>query len=69
MRYAELVRKLSGLGFELRRQAGGSHEVWWLPGTGRQTVIPRHGGKDLGTPVTRKILRDLGLNERDLEGR
>ncbi|MBI2909353.1 MAG: type II toxin-antitoxin system HicA family toxin [Chloroflexi bacterium] len=42
MKYGELVRKLRRLGYEFRRQARGSHEIWWHPETKRYTVVPHH---------------------------
>ncbi|MBS0524906.1 MAG: type II toxin-antitoxin system HicA family toxin, partial [Proteobacteria bacterium] len=32
------------LGFEFRRQAAGSHEIWANPATGKFTTIPNHPG-------------------------
>jgi hypothetical protein len=47
MRYSELRRKLKKLGGEPLRQAGGSHEIWWRPGTDFRTVVPNHLRKDI----------------------
>lgn len=69
MRYDELVRRLRRLGIEFRRQAGGSHEIWWHPPTGRRTVIPHHAQRDIARRTLAKILRDLGLTMEDLEQR
>lgn len=68
MRYAELVRKLRRLGFEQDRQAKGAHEVWWLAGTDRSTIVPNHR-KDISKRLLHSILRDLGLTEADLDGK
>ena len=67
MRYAELVRKLRHLGCEFRRQAKGSHEIWWQPSTKKYTTIPRHEGRDIPKATLAAVLKDLGLTERDLE--
>jgi predicted RNA binding protein YcfA (HicA-like mRNA interferase family) len=39
-RYKEIVRKLKAHGFEFDRQAAGSHEIWFHPGTNRYTTVP-----------------------------
>ena len=69
MRYSELVRKLRRLGCEFRRQAKGSHEIWWDPKRKLYTVIPNHPGKEIKKKTLAAILRDLDLKEEDLEGR
>jgi len=66
MTYDELIRRLRPLGVEFRRQASGSHEIWWRPATGRRTVIPHHSHRDIKPQTLASILRDLGLNARDL---
>ena len=65
MRYVELTRKLKALGCEFRRQAKGSHEIWWRPQRKLYTVIPRHR-KDIAKGTLRKILRDLGFTSEEL---
>ncbi len=42
MKYAELTKKLKRLGCEFKRQASGSHEIWFNPHSQRSTPIPRH---------------------------
>ena len=66
MRYSELRRKLRRLGCEPLRQAGGSHEVWWRPGTDLRTVVPNHPSREIPTGTLRAILSDLGLTLDDL---
>lgn len=44
MTYAELTRKLRGLGCVFKRQAKGSHEIWHNPRVNRSTAIPNHSG-------------------------
>ena len=65
MKYAELVRKLTRLGCEFKRQASGSHEIWFNPRTRHTTCIPRHPNKDIGKTLLAKILRDLGIDRED----
>lgn len=62
MKYREAARKLQALGcHELPRRKGGSHRKWFNPITGKATVLPDWGGKDLkwGT------LRSPGEGKRD----
>jgi predicted RNA binding protein YcfA (HicA-like mRNA interferase family) len=66
MTYAELTRRLGRLGIEFRRQARGSHEIWWHPRRKLYTVIPNHPGKEIRKATLSKILRDLRLTEGDL---
>ena len=48
MTYREASRKLRRLSCqELPRRGGGSHRKWLNPATGRSTVIPDWGAKDL----------------------
>lgn len=68
MRYNELIKKLTQLGCEFERQAGGSHEVWRNPETGGVTVIPHHT-REISKKTLSKILRQLGLELEDLYGR
>ena len=66
MTFAELTRKLRRLGIEFRRQAKGSHEIWWDPKTGRRTLINNHAGREIPPGTLRAILKDLALTEDDL---
>ena len=43
-RYREIITQLKKFGFEFDRQAAGSHEIWFNPGTNRYTTIPNHPG-------------------------
>jgi predicted RNA binding protein YcfA (HicA-like mRNA interferase family) len=63
MRYRELARRLSKQGCEFLRQAGGSHEIWWRPGTDMRTVIPCHPSREIPSGTLHAILNDLGLWE------
>ena len=63
-RYREIVQRLRRLGFEFRRQAAGSHEIWFNPTTGRFTTIPNHPG-DLPEGTLRAILRQAGVSPEE----
>jgi predicted RNA binding protein YcfA (HicA-like mRNA interferase family) len=66
MNYGELTRRLRRLGIEFRRQAAGSHEIWWDPNKKLYTRIPNHGTREIRSGTYHAILRDLGLTEDDL---
>jgi predicted RNA binding protein YcfA (HicA-like mRNA interferase family) len=68
MTYAELTRKLRRLGVQFRRQARGSHEIWWDPKRHLYTLIPKHPGKEIKKRTLAKILSDLALTQEDLKG-
>ena len=67
MRYAELVKKLKKLGCEFKRQAAGSHEIWFNPHAKRSVPIPRHTSKDIGKNLLSKILRELEIDRKDFD--
>jgi predicted RNA binding protein YcfA (HicA-like mRNA interferase family) len=69
VKYGELTRKLARLGIEFRRQARGSHEIWWDPGKKLYTSIPNHAGKEIKRGTLASILKDLGLTQEDLAGK
>lgn len=58
--YQEVTRRLRRLGAEHKRDASGSHEIWWREQTRQTTVIPRHSG-DMRAGTLRAILDDLGF--------
>jgi len=60
-RYREVIRRLKQFGFEFDRQAAGSHEIWFNPGTNRYTTIPNHSG-DMPEGTLRAILRQAGID-------
>lgn len=66
-RYREVVRKLKVHGFEFDRQAAGSHEIWFNPGTKRYTTVPNHPG-DMPEGTLRAILKQAGLQPEDFLG-
>jgi predicted RNA binding protein YcfA (HicA-like mRNA interferase family) len=64
--YNELTRKLRRLGVEFRRNARGSHEIWWRPDRKLYTLIANHGSHEMSSRVVRKILADLELTQDQL---
>jgi predicted RNA binding protein YcfA (HicA-like mRNA interferase family) len=55
-----------GIGCEFRREAKGSHEIWWHPAKRLYTTIPRHSGT-MDTGTVKKVLDDLQVREQILE--
>ena len=63
MNYRAAARKLRSLGCEeIPRTGGGSHRKWRNPATGRSTVLPDWGGRDLKPGTLRAAVRQLGLD-------
>jgi predicted RNA binding protein YcfA (HicA-like mRNA interferase family) len=60
-RYREVVQRLGQFGFVFRRQAAGSHEIWFNAETGHFTTIPNHPG-DLPEGTLRAILKQAGVS-------
>ncbi len=60
-----MCRILEDHGWSLAR-INGAHHVYRHPATGRQTVVPVHGNKDLKPGTQRAIMRDADLTDDDL---
>ena len=63
-RYREVVNRRRRLGFEFRRHAAGSHEIWSHPLTQRRTTIPNHPG-ELPEGTVRAIIAQAGISPDD----
>lgn len=59
--YREVVRRLRRLGFSFRRQAAGSHEIWFNDSTNKITTVPHHPG-DIPEGTLRAILKQVGIS-------
>ncbi len=55
--YREVTRRLKAFGFQFKRNAKGSHEIWWNPDNGQYTTIPN------GT--LRAILNQAGVESEE----
>ena len=55
----DVMRALRLLGFKPIRQSG-SHVFFEHP-DGRTTLVPRHGGEDIGRGLLRQILREIEM--------
>ncbi|PMP61594.1 MAG: addiction module toxin, HicA family [Hydrogenobaculum sp.] len=62
--YKDVVKRLKSFGFELKRQAAGSHEIWYNPNTNKYTTVPKHSG-DIPEGTLRAILKqaDISIEE------
>jgi len=60
----ELEKLLAQHGFELASQKG-SHRKWRQPVTGKQVIVPYHGGKALPTGTLRTILSTAEIPEKE----
>jgi len=68
VKYRDVARKLRALGCrEIPRKSGGSHRKWSHPASGRTTVLPDWGAKDLKLGTVRAIVRQLGLEWEQFE--
>lgn len=59
MKTNELLKILREAGCEPKRQAKGSHQIWWNPETGKQCAVPIHPSKEVGTGLVKKITKEL----------
>ena len=60
----EVVSLLQALGFVEVRQRG-AHKQFRHP-DGPGTTVPFHKGRDIASPLLRKIARDIGLSVNEL---
>ncbi len=58
MKRRELIRELVAAGCQLLR-AGGRHDIYWNPLTGRKQAVPRH--TEVDEHLARHIKKYLGL--------
>ena len=59
-----VVKKLKTFGFELYRNAAGSHEIWYQPDKMIYTTIPNHPG-DLPEGTLRAIIKQAQISVDD----
>lgn len=59
----QLLRALERLGFSVARQRG-SH-IFLKHADGRTTLVPRHGGEDIGRGLLRRILSEVKISPEE----
>jgi len=68
MKYKELAKKLRSLGCqEIKRRGKGSHRKWINPASGKGTVIPDWGSRDLKSGTIRAILKQLEIDPEEFK--
>ena len=68
MTYRELAKRLKQLGcYEVKRKGKGSHRKWINPISGKGTVIPDWGNKDLKVGTIKDIVKQLEINTDEWE--
>lgn len=68
MKYRELAKKLKKLGcIEIPRKSGGSHRKWKNEATGKGTIVPDHGPKDLKIGTVKAVVKQLNLDWEEFE--
>jgi len=58
-KYVDIKKKLLKLGFSLKRQAKGSHEIWLKDDV--IVVLPHHAWKNISKWVVKSIIKSLWL--------
>lgn len=59
----DITRVLAKLGFKIVRQKG-AHIFFQHP-DGRNTLLSRHGGEDVGRGLLRRILREIEISPEE----
>ena len=60
--YVKFVKKIKKAGFIFKRQAKGSHEIWFNPDTKRTVTVPHHSGKTFKKGTLASMVKDTGLS-------
>ncbi|KQN54360.1 addiction module toxin, HicA family [Erwinia sp. E602] len=60
MKSSDLIRELALAGCEIKRNTGGSHQIWWSPLSGKTFPVP-HPKKDLPIGTVRSIKKLAGI--------
>ena len=57
----DVIKVLKVIGFELKRQSGTSHAIYFRESDKRRTTVPVHSGKIIKRKTLKSILSDAGL--------
>ena len=63
--YTKFIKKIKKAGFVFKRQAAGSHEIWFHPETQRFVTIPHHAGKTFKKGTLSGMIKDTGLTKEE----
>jgi predicted RNA binding protein YcfA (HicA-like mRNA interferase family) len=61
-----LIKILEEYGFFYKRTKG-SHQLFFNPETNKTVIVPIHGGKDMKKGTFLAILKQAGIDKKDLE--
>jgi len=67
LKYREIVKRLKRYGFEWKRDAGGSHEIWWNPVTRKRLPVPKY--KEFGPELIKKICIEINVDAHEFCGK
>ncbi len=62
----EVIRVPRNAGFVFDRQAKGSHETGYNPGTRRRVTVPNHPARPIARGTLMAIVRESGLTVEEL---
>ena len=60
--YSKFIKKIRKAGFIFKRQAAGSHEIWFNPKTKKTVTVAHHQGKDFKKGTLSAMVKDTGLS-------
>lgn len=58
MKRTDLIRHLERHGCTFKRE-GGEHSIYWHPGTGKRSSVPRH--REINDLTAKRICKDLDI--------
>lgn len=62
MKYSELEAELTAAGC-FKARAGGNHNIWFSPITGKTFPLGHHGAKEVPPSTVRYVRRNAGLKK------
>ena len=63
--YTKFIKKIKKVGFIFKRQAAGSHEIWFNAETKRTVTVPHHAGKTFKKGTLSGMVKDTGLTKEE----
>lgn len=62
LKYDDVIRKLTNIGFRFYRKGKGSHELWVRDSNGKVIPVPKHKGKDIKKGTLKSIIKNTELS-------